>query len=52
MEIRKIQGLSHSDSISMVLPKKFCTKLGIDKGDYVKIRLEGKTIVIEKGVGI
>lgn len=49
MEMRRVQGLSNSDSVAMILPKKFCTELGIGKGDYVKIHVEGKTLVVEKG---
>lgn len=47
-EIRKIQGLDSETSFSVVLPKKFATKLGIGKGDFVRLHQDGSRIVVEK----
>jgi antitoxin component of MazEF toxin-antitoxin module len=49
-EIRRVQnqGVKAFSSNVLALPKKMCEKLSINKGDYVKVRLVGKTIIIEK----
>jgi len=51
-EIRKTQGLKSNDgnTIAVVLPKKMCEKLGIGKGDYMKVSLDSdkKQIIVEK----
>ena len=47
-EFRKIQGLVGEKSFSVVLPKHFATKLGIGKGDFVKVSQENNQIIIEK----
>jgi hypothetical protein len=48
VEYRKIQGLVGEHSLSFVLPKKYATDLGIEKGDYVKVMQKDHMIVIEK----
>jgi bifunctional DNA-binding transcriptional regulator/antitoxin component of YhaV-PrlF toxin-antitoxin module len=48
LEFRKVQGLVGEQSFSIVLPKPYATILGIGKGDFVKVHLEGDRIVIEK----
>lgn len=48
LEIRKVQYTSPDGSFSVVLPKAMCEKLGIGKGDYVKVSLHDKTLVVEK----
>lgn len=45
---RKIQGILGDQSFSVVLPKYYAQSLGISKGDYVKVTLEGNQIVLEK----
>ena len=45
---RKVQELTANDSFSLVLPKKMCDNLNIRKGDYVKVVLQGKTIIVTK----
>ena len=47
-EYRKVQGLVGEQSFSIVLPKSYAVHLGIGKGDFVKIREENRSIVIEK----
>ncbi|MDN5845185.1 MAG: AbrB/MazE/SpoVT family DNA-binding domain-containing protein [Candidatus Nitrosocosmicus sp.] len=47
-EIRKIQGLVGTHSLTLVVPKEYANSLGICKGDYVKVLRDGKKIIIEK----
>lgn len=47
-EFRKVQGLIGETSFSVVLPKQYATKLGIGKGDFVRVRQEDDKIVIQK----
>jgi hypothetical protein len=47
-EYRKIQGLIGETSFSVILPKQYAIDLGIAKGDFVKVRREYQTIIIEK----
>lgn len=47
-EYRKIQGLLGETSFSLVLPKQYASSLGIGKGDFVKVWLDGAKIVIVK----
>ena len=47
-EYRKVQGLVGEQSFSVVLPKQYAIDLGIGKGDFVKVRLENRSIIIEK----
>ena len=46
--IRKVQGIVGENSLSIILPKSYAIDLGIGKGDYVKVKQEGKRIWIEK----
>lgn len=48
VQYRKIQGLVGEHSFSVVLPKSYAIKLGIGKGDFVKVYQEEKKIIIEK----
>lgn len=48
-EIRKVQGLGPNDeSLAIIIPKKYLTDMKVDKGDYMKISLDGKHIVLQK----
>jgi AbrB family looped-hinge helix DNA binding protein len=47
-EVRKVQALQGERSLTVVLPKEFATKLGITKGDYLKVVIENKRIVLER----
>ena len=47
-QYRKIQGILGDQSFSVVLPKAYAQSLGIAKGEYVRVFLEGERIVIEK----
>lgn len=42
------QSLVGEESFSLVLPKDYAKKLGIEKGDFVRVRQEEDRIVIEK----
>jgi antitoxin component of MazEF toxin-antitoxin module len=46
LEYRKVQGLV--GSFCVVLPKRYALNLKIATGDFVKVRQEAQTIVIEK----
>ena len=46
--IRKVQALQGERSLTVVLPKEFAVILGITKGDYLKVNIQGKKIVLEK----
>jgi antitoxin component of MazEF toxin-antitoxin module len=48
MEYRKVQALIGETSFSVILPKSYVTNLRINKGDFVKVRQDGQSIVIEK----
>jgi antitoxin component of MazEF toxin-antitoxin module len=47
-QYRKIQGILGDHSFSVVLPKHYAQSIGISKGEYVKVILEGDRIVIQK----
>ena len=48
IQYRKIQGILGDQSFSVVLPKEYAQTLGISKGQYVRVTLEGERIVIQK----
>jgi bifunctional DNA-binding transcriptional regulator/antitoxin component of YhaV-PrlF toxin-antitoxin module len=48
IEIRKVQAYTGERSLTIVLPKIFSEKLGIDKGDFLKVQLEGSRLILEK----
>ena len=45
---RKVQGIVGTQSFSVILPKSYAVKLGIGKGDFVKVTQQEKRIIIEK----
>ena len=49
-EIRKVQGLIGETSFSIILPKVYATKLGIEKGDFLKCHVENNCLILEKAV--
>jgi len=48
LEIRRLQALTGERSLTLVFPKQFAIKLGIAKGDFLKCRLEGNRLIVEK----
>jgi len=48
VELRRVQALQGERSLTIVLPKSFATSLEIGKGDFLKVTLEGKKLVLEK----
>jgi len=48
IEIRKVQAYTGERSLTIVLQKIFSERLGIDKGDFLKVRLDGSKLVLEK----
>jgi len=47
-EIRKVQTIHGNSTFILVLPKDFVSILNISKGDYVKCKISGNQLVIEK----
>jgi AbrB family looped-hinge helix DNA binding protein len=47
-QYKKIQGILGDQSFSAVLPKHYAERLGISKGDYVKVILESDRLVLER----
>jgi bifunctional DNA-binding transcriptional regulator/antitoxin component of YhaV-PrlF toxin-antitoxin module len=48
VELRKVQALQGERSLTIVLPKEFTTSLEIGKGDFLKVIVDGKKLVLEK----
>ena len=48
VEYRKIQALVGEHSLFCVLPRVYAVKLGIQKGDFVKVYQTENQIIIEK----
>jgi bifunctional DNA-binding transcriptional regulator/antitoxin component of YhaV-PrlF toxin-antitoxin module len=48
IEYRKVQGLVGERSFSVVLPKSYAIAVGIGKGDFLKVQLENRRLVLEK----
>jgi antitoxin component of MazEF toxin-antitoxin module len=47
-EYRKVQGLVGETSFSIILPKTYAIHLGVNKGDFMKVKLEDNRIILEK----
>ena len=48
IEVRRIQALTGERSYTFVFPKQFATELGVGRGDFVKCRIDGGRLVVEK----
>jgi hypothetical protein len=48
LEIRRVQALQGERSFTLVFPKGFAIELGVGKGDFLKCRIDGKSLVVEK----
>jgi bifunctional DNA-binding transcriptional regulator/antitoxin component of YhaV-PrlF toxin-antitoxin module len=48
VELRKVQALQGERSLTVVLPKEFAVTLGISKGDFLKVHVENKKLILEK----
>ena len=48
VELRKVQALQGEKSLTVVLPKEYALSLEIMKGDFLKVTVEGKRLVLEK----
>jgi antitoxin component of MazEF toxin-antitoxin module len=46
--IRKVQAYTGEKSLTIVLPRNFTFELGIEKGDFLKVQLENKRLILEK----
>jgi hypothetical protein len=49
-QFRKIQGLVGESSFSLVLPKSYALKLGIGKGEFVKVYCIDNKLIVEKAI--
>ena len=47
-EIRRVQAYSGEKSLTFVLPKIYSEKLGIGKGNFLKVRVDGTKLIVEK----
>jgi bifunctional DNA-binding transcriptional regulator/antitoxin component of YhaV-PrlF toxin-antitoxin module len=47
-EYRKVQGLVGETSFSIILPKTYAIHLGVNKGDFMKVKLDDNRIILEK----
>jgi bifunctional DNA-binding transcriptional regulator/antitoxin component of YhaV-PrlF toxin-antitoxin module len=47
-EIRRVQAYSGERSLTFVLPKIYSEKLGIAKGDFLKVHIEDGKLVLQK----
>jgi antitoxin component of MazEF toxin-antitoxin module len=46
--IRKVQAYTGEKSLTIVLPRNFTVELGIEKGDFLKVHVEDKQLILEK----
>ncbi len=46
--LRKVQAYHGERSITVVLPRIFAAALDIEKGDYLKVKMEDKRLILEK----
>jgi bifunctional DNA-binding transcriptional regulator/antitoxin component of YhaV-PrlF toxin-antitoxin module len=47
-EIRRVQALQGERSLTLVFPKNFAIELGISKGDFLKCKVDGNRLIVEK----
>jgi hypothetical protein len=47
-EIRKVQSLQGNRGVYVVIPHRFARVLHIEKGDYLRVHLEGERVVLEQ----
>lgn len=48
LEIRKAQAYGKDRSLLLVVPKAFSKKLQIGRGDFLKCRMDGARLIVEK----
>lgn len=48
VEIRRIQALTGERSFTLIFPKQFAAVLGVGRGDFVKCKIDGGRLVVEK----
>jgi antitoxin component of MazEF toxin-antitoxin module len=48
IEVRKIQLVGSNRSFTTTIPRNYATALNIIQGDYVKFKLNGKSIILTK----
>jgi hypothetical protein len=48
IEIRRVQALQGERSFTLVFPKEFAVELGVGKGDFLKCRVKGNSLIVDK----
>jgi bifunctional DNA-binding transcriptional regulator/antitoxin component of YhaV-PrlF toxin-antitoxin module len=48
IEMRRVQALQGERSFTLVFPKEFAIELGVGKGDFLKCKLDGNRLIVEK----
>jgi bifunctional DNA-binding transcriptional regulator/antitoxin component of YhaV-PrlF toxin-antitoxin module len=48
IEIRRVQAYTGERSLTIVLPKVFSERLRIEKGNFLKVHIEGGRLILEK----
>jgi antitoxin component of MazEF toxin-antitoxin module len=48
IELRKVQAYTGEKSLTVVLPRSFTYELEIQKGDFLKVHVENKRLILEK----
>jgi hypothetical protein len=46
--VRKVQAYTHRRSLIIVLPKGFTSEMGLGKGDFMKVQLKNRQLIMEK----
>ncbi len=46
--VRKVQAYTRQMSLLSVLPKSFTNEIGIEKRDFMKVRLKDSQLILEK----
>jgi bifunctional DNA-binding transcriptional regulator/antitoxin component of YhaV-PrlF toxin-antitoxin module len=48
IEIRRVQALQGERSFTLVFPKEYAMQLGVKKGDFLKCRIKGNSLIVNK----
>ena len=48
LTLRKVQSYTGERSLVIVLPKRFTSQIGVEKGNFMKVQLKNKQIILEK----
>jgi len=48
LDVRKVQALQGERTLTILLPKEFAVSLQIRKGDFLKVSVEGRRLILER----